>query len=62
MNQKKGNFKQYMTYSGGIRGDCATKYKQIVKYICLNKYIKSIRWRVVECLSYIYIGRLVTKG
>ena len=53
MNQKKGNFKQYMTYSGGIKGDCATKYKQIVKYICLNKYIKSIRWRVAERLSYI---------
>jgi len=34
VNQKKGNFKQYMTFSGGINGDCASKYKKIIKYIC----------------------------
>jgi len=27
MNQK-GNFKQYMTFSGGINGDGASKYKK----------------------------------
>jgi DNA-binding ferritin-like protein (Dps family) len=53
MNQKKRNFKQYTAFCGGINGDYVTKYKQIIKYICLNKYIKSIRWRVAERLSYI---------
>jgi len=27
LGTKKGNFKQYMTFSGGINGDCASKYK-----------------------------------
>jgi len=30
---QKGNFKHYMTFSGGINGDCASKYKKIIKYI-----------------------------
>ena len=42
-----------MTFSGGINGDCASKYNKIIKYIFLTKYIKSIRWRVAVRLSYI---------
>ena len=27
MNQKKGNIMKYMTFCGGINGDCASKSK-----------------------------------
>ena len=40
---KKGNFKQHMTFSGGINGDSASKYKKkslniFVDYIYIYIY------------------------
>jgi len=54
MDPKKDNIKQYMIFSGGINGDGVSKYKEIIIYIFLTKYIKSFLWRVAVCLSYIY--------
>ena len=39
--KKKGNFKQYMTFCGGINRDGASKYKKINKYICWLKIQKT---------------------
>ena len=34
MNQKQGNIMKYVIFCGGINGDCASKSKKIINYIC----------------------------
>ena len=52
MSQKKSNIMKYMTFCGGIKGDCASKSKKKKLYL-FTKYIKRILWRVAVRLSYI---------
>jgi hypothetical protein len=33
MNQKKGNIMKYMTFYGGIKGDCASNLKKTINYV-----------------------------
>ena len=44
---------KYMTFCRGINLECTASLKNIMKYILLIKYIKSVLWRLAERLSYI---------
>jgi len=46
---------QYMPFSGGINGDCASKYKKNNQIYLLTECIKRLLWGVAVRLSYIYI-------
>jgi hypothetical protein len=44
---------KYMTFCGGINGDCASESKKNNYIYLLTNYIKSILWKVAVRLSYI---------
>ena len=58
---QKSNFKQYMTFSEGINGDCASKYKKKSINIFVDMRYKN---QSLESSStyVLYIGYMVPKG
>jgi len=53
LQTKKCNIMKYMIFCGGINWDFTASLKKYNEMYLWIKYIKSVLWRVAECLSYI---------
>jgi len=60
MNQN-GNIMKYMTFCGGINGDCASKYKINSKFLFVDQIHKKPSLES-NGMTVLYIGCLVPKG